>query len=211
MNARVALAIAVLTGGAGGAGCSDIVTPSRTPRYLADNAGDTFHWPADRIPVRYFVDPRGALPRLVRNGLSAWQDQFLYGEFRAVVVADSTAADVIVRWQDTVPADVPPDTTGALGACDGVTTYVLDSTKTMTGPEHVALRVRLGYTLPQIAECFRRVVTHELGHSLGILSHSPATTDLMYGTPAIETPTERDRNTAQVLYHTPPTIFPPPR
>ena len=211
MNARVALAIAVLTGGAGGAGCSDIVTPSRTPRYLADNAGDTFHWPANRIPVRYFVDPRGALPRLVRNGLSAWQDQFLYGEFRAVVVADSTAADVIVRWQDTVPADVPPDTTGALGACDGVTTYVLDSTKTMTGPEHVALRVRLGYTLPQIAECFRRVVTHELGHSLGILSHSPATTDLMYGTPAIETPTERDRNTAQVLYHTPPTIFPPPR
>ncbi len=211
MNARVALAIAVLTGGAGGAGCSDIVTPSRTPRYLADNAGDTFHWPANRIPVRYFVDPRGALPRLVRNGLSVWQDQFLYGEFRAVVVADSTAADVIVRWQDTVPADVPPDTTGALGACDGVTTYVLDSTKTMTGPEHVALRVRLGYTLPQIAECFRRVVTHELGHSLGILSHSPATTDLMYGTPAIETPTERDRNTAQVLYHTPPTIFPPPR
>ncbi len=206
MNARAALAIAVLT-----AACTDIIPPSRTPRYLADNAGDTFHWPADRIPVRYFVDPRGALPRLVRNGLSVWQDQFLYGEFRAVVVADSTAADVIVRWQDTVPADVPPDTTGALGACDGVTTYVLDSTKTMTGPEHVALRVRLGYTLPQIAECFRRVVPHELGHSLGILSHSPATTDLMYGTPAIETPTERDRNTAQVLYHTPPTIFPPPR
>ena len=202
MNPRVALAIAVLT-----AGCSDIIPPSRTPRYLADAAGDTFHWPPDRIPVRYFVDPRGALPRLVHNGLSAWQDQFLYGEFRAVVVADSTAADVIVRWQDSVPADVPP----ALGACDGVTTYVLDSTKTMTGPEHVSLRVRLGYTLPQIAECVRRVVTHELGHSLGILSHSPATTDLMYGTPAIERPTERDRNTAQVLYHTPPTIFPPPR
>ena len=206
MNPRVALAIAVLT-----AGCSDIIPPSRTPRYLADAAGDTFHWPADRIPVRYFVDPRGALPRLVHNGLSAWQDQFLYGEYRAVVVADSTAADVIVRWQDSVPADVPPDTAGALGACDGVTTYVLDSTKTMTGPEHVSLRVRLGYALPQIAECFRRAVTHELGHSLGILSHSPATTDLMYGTPAIERPTERDRNTAQVLYHTLPTIFPPPR
>ena len=206
MNPRVALAIAVLT-----AGCSDIIPPSRTPRYLADAAGDTFHWPPDRIPVRYFVDPRGALPRLVHNGLSAWQDQFLYGEFSAVVVADSTAADVIMRWQDSVPADVPHDTAEALGACDGVTTYFLDSTKTMTGPEHVSLRVRLGYTLPQIAECFRRVVTHELGHSLGILSHSPATTDLMYGTPAIERPTERDRNTAQVLYHTPPTIFPPPR
>ena len=206
MNARIALSIAVLT-----VGCSEIITPSRTPRYLADAGGDTFHWPADRIPVRYFVDARGALPRLVRTGLSAWEDQFLYGEFRGEVVADSTAADVIVRWQDSVPADVPPDTAGALGACDGVTTYVVDSTKTMTGPEHVSLRVRLGYTFPQIAACFRRVVTHELGHSLGILSHSPATTDLMYGTPAIERPTERDRNTAQVVYHTPATIFPPHR
>jgi hypothetical protein len=193
------------------AGCSDIITPSRTPRYLADNAGDTFHWPAERLPVRYFVDPRGALPRLARTGLSLWEQQFLYGEYRATVVPDSAAADVIVRWQDSVPPDVAPDTAGALGACDGVTTYVLDSTKTMTGPEHVALRVRLGFTPAQVAACFRRVVHHELGHSLGILSHSPATTDLMYGTPTVETPTERDRNTAQVVYHTPSTIFPPPR
>jgi predicted Zn-dependent protease len=62
-----------------------------------------------------------------------------------------------------------------------------------------------------MAACFRRVVHHELGHTLGILSHSPATTDLMYGTPTVETPTERDRNTAQVVYHTPSTISPPPR
>ena len=204
--AVIAFSIAILT-----ASCSDIIPPSRTPRYLADNAGDTFHWPADRIPVRYFVDPRGALPRLVHLGLSKWEAQFLYGEFRGEIVPDSMAADVIVRWQDSVPADVPPDTAGALGACDGVTTYLVDSTKTMTGPLHVSLRVRLGYTLPQVAACFHRVTAHELGHSLGILSHSPATTDLMYGTPAVDTPTERDRNTAQVVYHTPSTIAPPPR
>jgi hypothetical protein len=33
----------------------------------------------------------------------------------------------------------------------------------------------------------------------------------MYGTPSTATPTDRDRNTAQVLYHTPATIAPPPR
>jgi hypothetical protein len=98
-----------------------------------------------------------------------------------------------------------------LGTCDGVTSFVIDSTNAITAPIRVLLRVRLGFTAPQIAACMQRVAAHELGHTLGILSHSPATTDLMYGTPATATPTNRDRNTAQVLYHTPSTIAPPPR
>jgi len=192
-------------------GCGEVLSPSRTPRYLADLAGETFHWPADRLPVRYFADSRGAMPTLVRNGLQVWERQFLYGEFRGALGADSNSADVIVRWQDSVPPDVTPDTTGALGACDGVTSFVVDSTHTLTQPLRVLLRVRAGFTAPQIAACMRRVVTHELGHTLGILSHSPATTDLMFGTPATATPTNRDRNTAQVVYHSPSTIAPPPR
>ena len=192
-------------------GCGEVLSPSRTPRYLADVAGETFHWPADRLPVRYFADGRGAMPALVRNGLQVWERQFLYGEFRGALVADSNNADVIVVWQDSVPADVAPDTTGALGACDGVTSFVIDSTHAMTAPLRVQLRVRAGFAAPQIAACMQRVAAHELGHTLGILSHSPATTDLMFGTPATATPTNRDRNTAQVVYHTPSTIAPPPR
>jgi len=206
LKATLALVIAM-----GLLGCEDLAAPNRTPRYLADLAGETFHWPPDRIPVRYFADTRGTMPALLRRGLSVWESQFLYGEFKGVFVADSNRADVIVRWQDSVPPDVPPDTAGALGACDGVTTYVIDSTHdAMTDPIRVQLRVRLGFTTAQIAACMRRVATHELGHTLGILGHSPATTDLMYGTPATDTPTIRDRNTAQVLYHTPATITPPP-
>lgn len=194
-----------------GLGCGDILTPSRTPRYLSDLAGEVFHWPADRLPVRYFADTRGTMPALVRTGLRDWEAQFLYGEFSGVLVADSTAADVIVTWQDSVPPDVPADTAGALGACDGVTSFVIDNANAMTEPIRVQLRVRLGYTLSQIAACMPRAAAHELGHTLGILTHSPATTDLMYGTPATATPTNRDRNTAQVLYHTTSTIAPPPR
>jgi len=192
-------------------GCGDILTPSRTPRYLSDLAGEVFHWPSDRLPVRYFADTRGTMPVLVRASLQAWEDQFLYGEFTGTMVADSNAADVIIIWQDSIPPDVPPDTAGALGACDGVTSYVIDSTGAMTEPIRVQLRVRLGFTEPQVAACMERVAAHELGHTLGILTHSPATTDLMYGTPATKTPTNRDRNTAQVLYHTTSTIEPPPR
>jgi predicted Zn-dependent protease len=192
-------------------GCSEILVPSRTPRYLSDLAGEVFRWPGDRLPVRYFADTRGTMPDLVRTSLQVWEAQFLYGEFTGTVVSDSSAADVIVIWQDSIPPNVPPDTAGALGACDGVTSYVIDSTGAMTEPIRVQLRVRLGYTAPQVAACMRRVAAHELGHTLGILTHSPATTDLMYGTPATATPTNRDRNTAQVLYHTTSTIAPPPR
>jgi hypothetical protein len=210
-------------------GCSEILSPSRTPRYLSDLGGEVFHWPSDRLPVRYFADPRGMMPALVSTGLQQWERQFLYGEFKATLVADSTAADVIVLWQDSVPPDVPPDTTGAVAACDAVTQYVIDSTAaasavtppvpmsgstpplTLTGPMHTFLRVRPGFTEAQVAACMPRVATHELGHTIGILTHSPANTDLMWGTPTTATPTNRDRNTAQVLYHTAPTIAPPPR
>ena len=192
-------------------GCGDILTPSRTPRYLSDLAGDVFRWPSDRVPVRYFSDTRGMMPELVGLGLQAWEAQFLYGEFSATLVADSTAADVLILWQDSIPPDVSPDTAGALGACDGVTTFVIDSTGTITEPIRVLLRVRFGFSEAQVAACMPRVAAHELGHTLGILTHSPATTDLMFGTPPTAIPTHRDRNTAQVLYHTAPTIAPPPR
>lgn len=206
MRPAIALAFASLA-----LGCSEIATPVRAPRYLFEIGGDVFHWPGDRLPVRYFADPRGTMTSLVREGLATWEIQFLYGEFRGMLVTDSIAADVIVRWQDSVPRDVPPDTAGALGACDGVTTYQIDTTSTMEGPIHVALLLRPGFTTAQIAACVHRVVAHELGHTLGILTHSPAPTDLMFDTPGTQIPTHRDRNTVQVLYHTTSTIAPPPR
>jgi len=93
------------------------------------------------------------MPALIRRGLSVWESQFLYGEFKAAFVSDSNHADVIVRWQDSVPPDVAPDTAGALGACDGVTTYLIDSTHAITDPLRVQLRVRQGFTTAQVAAC----------------------------------------------------------
>jgi hypothetical protein len=191
--------------------CSDITPPRRSEAYPFDLAGDVFHWTPDRLPVRHYADRRGIMPTLVAEALRVWEAQFLYGEFRGVLVSDSLAADVIVVWADSVPPDVPPDTTGAVGACGGVTSFVVDSTDTIESPIRVEISVNAGYTPAQVAACLPRVTRHELGHALGILRHSPAPPDLMHGTPSVDVPSARDRVTAEVLYHTPPTIAPPPR
>ena len=208
-SCRVLLPVLVLT-----IGCGDILIPERAPRYPADHPalpGEIFRWPADRMPVRYFADTRGHMQSLVTRGLGVWEQQFLYGEFHGQLVSDSTAADVIVAWEDSVPPNVPPDTAGAVGACTGVTTILIDSTNTITEALRVVVGVAPGFTTAQVAACLPRVTAHELGHTLGLLRHSSGPDDLMSGPPHVDVPTARDRRTVEVLYHTTSTIAPPPR
>ncbi|MGH7417948.1 MAG: matrixin family metalloprotease [Candidatus Rokuibacteriota bacterium] len=191
--------------------CDEPTIPARTAVYPFDLAGDVFHWPASHLPVRYFADSRGAMRALVQDGLATWEAPFLYGEFVGTLVADSAGADVIVLWRDSVPPDVPPDPGPPVSACSGLTTYQLDSTSTITGPLRVTLVISPGFTAPQVAACVRRVAVHELGHSIGLLAHSPNTQDVMASTPLVGQLSERDRETAEVLYHSAPTIGAPPR
>jgi hypothetical protein len=171
-----------------------------------------FHWPADRLPVRFYADPRGAMPVLVALGVASWQAQFLYGEFRGAVVPDSSAADVIVTWVSGVPPDAPPDPGPPQDACAGATTdptsVFRDSSANVL---HVVLTPRAGFTDGQVAACLRRVVIHEVVHALGLLRESPFTDDILNETPTVAAPSARDRRTIEVLYHTSPTVAPPPR
>ena len=206
MRDRVLLVVA-----AAALACDEPTIPTRTAAYPFDLAADVFHWPPSHLPVRYFADSRGAMRTLVQDGLAVWQAPFLYGEFTGTLVADSAGADVIVLWRDSVPPDVPPDPGPPVSACSGVTSFQLDSTSTIDGPLRVTLAIAPGFTASQVAACVRRVAAHELGHSLGLLAHSPNTQDVMTGTPLVGEPSERDRQTVEVLYHTAPTIRPPPR
>lgn len=204
------------------AACSDPSIPDRAGVYSfadtviisTDTTVTLFRWPTNRLPVRFWADPRGNMRFLVERAVAVWQDQFLYGELRGVVVNDSTAADVLVRWRDSVPPDVPPDTTPAPNTCGGVTTFDYDSTGlALTGPVHVSLTVLTGgppASPGQVQACMRRVAIHELGHSVGLLRHSGFGEDIMYGSPSVDYPSRFDRRSVEVLYHSTPTIGPPP-
>jgi hypothetical protein len=173
-----------------------------------------FHWPADRMPVRYYAEPTGALVTNVHASLTTWVNAFHCQEAWFLLVTDSSRAEVIVRQVATLP---PTDARSvvlaadSVGACSGLTHGYFDSTNTLTGPMRTYIAPLGVSDTAALAGCYRMVTTHELGHTLGIFAHSADPADLMYPTPRRSTLSPNDRYTLQRLYHTTPTIQPAPR
>lgn len=189
---------------------------SNAARYPVSLPGDTaavFRWPTSYMPVRVWAEPRGALPTHVDTALALWVAALRCGELSAQRVADSSQADIIVRNPDNMPAPARGALTLAadsINACRGRTDGELGPGDTLVGP----LR---SYVVPNTTDsvamqaCFRFVTAHEIGHALGLLSHSPWPDDLMYTQPRRRLLTPNDRYTIQLLYHRPATIAPAPR
>lgn len=182
--------------------------------FIGHDSALVFHWPADRMPVRFYAEPTGALQANVLAGLTTWVNGFRCQEASFQLVGDSAAADVIIRQV----AVLPPVASRAfalaadsVGACGGRTDGTFDSTLTLTGPvRSYIVPITLGDSVA-LAGCYRMVTAHEIGHTLGLLSHSADPADLMYTTPRRSSLSPNDRYTLQTLYHRTPTIRPAPR
>jgi predicted Zn-dependent protease len=196
-------------------GCEGAVAPERRAAYEFDlyGTGLVFHWTPDRLPVRYWVAPdAGVVREFVTTGIARWTDQFLWGEFRGILVEDSAAADVLVRVSPPdPPAGNPTDDPPVVGACAGVTSndVTLESPRTLTGSFRLTVSWSGGYPDADIVNCLERVTIHEIGHTIGLFGHSPNDFDLMNPTPRVASPSLGDRVTAEVLYRTPASILPP--
>ncbi|MFL5494402.1 MAG: hypothetical protein ACJ8DC_08475 [Gemmatimonadales bacterium] len=200
-----------------GLSCDDIAAPLRSDlyewrRFEASATGtDTlsFHWPQERLPVRVWVEDAIELPADISQAITIWRSQFLYHEFDAVIVTDSIRADIIVR---SGPPPGPKLSTMRLHSslapqCSGETDFdISDDHRDLRLPIRIYVDAKSIPDAPGVPECVALTSTHELGHSLGIFRHSPTPTDLMFGDPTVSQPSERDRNTAEVLYHVPSTL-----
>ncbi len=179
--------------------------------------GFVFRWPADRLPVRVWVQPGGSVARITDEGIALWTSALLYNEFSAVRVTDSNTADVIVvGLADRIGDPAAPACAGVsegnfLLAGDTIIAGDTIGPLTLLGPIHSYVWGRIGSSTPSILDCLEMVVPHELGHAFGILAHSSDSEDLMAPQPPRARLTERDRTTFEVLYHTPPSIKPPRR
>lgn len=173
-----------------------------------------FHWPRSRLPVRVWADTSGGLglPGHVRDAIALWKQVLEYGEYDAVLVPDSTQAEVLVY------AGVPPVLPAAVRMrsmapqCSGATDVVVSR------PDHrklllpIRIYVENKYPLGQDSTtwCLGLTVAHEMGHSLGLFQHSDSADDLMASNPLVPAPTARDISTVLFLYHFRPDLVPVP-
>ncbi len=199
--------------------CSDIAAPIRSDFYewrlitpKVTGSGDdslSFHWPASRIPVRIWVEDAASLPQNMPNAISAWRTAFLYGEFDATVVSDSTSADVIVRAGAAPGIQFARARLNSALApeCAGATDLDISEDHTQLRlPVRVFIDPRSEPNAPGLPECLALTTTHELGHALGIWRHSSTATDLMFADPSVDGPSARDLGTAEVIYHVPANV-----
>ena len=201
-----------------GVSCGDIAAPTRSNAYewrlitpTGTGTADTlsFHWPSSRLPVKVWAQDTLNLATHAKNGIDQWKAGFLYGEFDAVLVSDSNVADVMVSAGSAIKGGFSVTRLESMLApqCGGSTSFDLPvGSRVIQPPVRIFINLRVVPTAPDLEQCLALTTTHELGHAIGIFAHSPVATDLMYADPAVPGPSDRDRTTAELAYHTEPTL-----
>jgi len=192
------------------AACSNIDSPLLIHTYdFRDIEGAdtlTFHWPRSMLPVRVWVADDSPLRPYVETAIDRWQGAFLYGEFRAELVSDSNHADVIVRNDAVDNGGIAARAKQCVGEVDRELDLVAN---TVQLPMHVFVYAIVSDIVPGIDTCYSVTMTHEMGHVLGIINplHAGATPDdVMYADPVFDGISERDRETAVFVYHSPSSL-----
>jgi len=211
-------AVAALALAAGIAACDAPTADSEAPAYdpIAPALGRSYRWPLGRV-IGVYVDPTGApvgtdLAAAAAQGAELWAQSVHYGEFTLRLVSSPASADVIVHHADA-PLLVSTGTCAypSIGAggitffCPAVAGDTAETLALLTGgPGRVKMDVSVDRARVSTEEVFGALVTHELGHVLGIGAHSDDVADLMFGAPRVAAPSPSDGRTLRYVLHQPP-------
>jgi len=203
------------------AACDSPTIPARADAYpfALPGAGLVFHWePGTRVRVHVAAEPAEraqALADAFDAAAAAWAVAAPLAEVTFARAA-AASADVVLAWSD---GPFPVETTGCppAGSGGGATTFCLTPENdgfvpyplSGGGASDVLFLVTISPTLSADPVLMRRLVTHEVGHALGLFQHSPNADDLMFGGSLVaDAPTDADRATFYTLYHTPSDLAP---
>jgi predicted Zn-dependent protease len=203
--------------------CDAPTVPFESPGYdpRLQGVDVIYHWPLGRTIAIYAhsigAPPGFDLPTAIQQANDVWADVLRYREFDVRMVSSPSEADVVFHFDaDSVVSSAACMAPG--GSAPGVTYFCVDQTfenilalPLLSGqPSRVKFDVRITSnpgSLPNVT-AFRRIVAHELGHVIGIGSHSGDNVDLMFSAPTVDAPSTADAQTIRWVLHQPAELRP---
>ena len=183
--------------------------------------GLLYHWPIGAT-ISVYVDPSSEpadayLRSAVLAAFEQWEGVSHYRDFTLRLVDNAAVANVIVHHRDapllvaTGGCSYPE--TGSGGVTFFCPTTAGDALERLVllagGPGQVTMDVRVDRGRVATYAEFAALVSHEFGHVLGIGTHSPEATDLMFGGMVTSmAPSERDARTLRWVLRQPVDLRP---
>ena len=182
---------------------------------LIRSGGRYMRWSPQDFPLRVYIQkaPKGiryfepGYTAAVHKAFKPWQQAF-GGRSVFIATANPDNAQVILKWVNGIGGGKEQLVSNGQGGVGVV--YTAGLTSPSVGPAGLE-RMNVQITTsslkgePQPVNAIQSVVTHELGHALGLLGHSDAQGDIMYAQAKHFTLTlsKRDSNTIRHLYALP--------
>lgn len=210
-RARRVLVVAFIVASAGAAGCDAPTLAGEAPAYdpTALTGGRIYHWPLGATVRVHVAESRDgtALAPLVRAAADAWVATLAYRELAVRLVDDAGVADVVVAHAAAHPVELAACGGFGIGAAFTLLCPAADSARVLPlrsgAPSAVRVAVAIDEAQLTSPAQLAAVVTHEVGHALGVGGHSDDSADVMFADPRVARPSADDARTLRYVLHRP--------